>query len=236
MPQSAIDAGVVDYSLPLPALGDELSRLARHPYLARREPVPPTPRGSASLARIFGHLRAVCGVDFSEYKPATFKRRLARRMTVRSAQDIATYLRLLQEDPGEVRALHDDLLIQVTSFFRDRGSFEEVKATAFTDVLKHKPAGAPIRAWVVGCSTGEEVYSLAMSIVEALGDSPFAHPVHVFGSDLSDKAIDHARAGLYSEAALREVGEERRSRFFVKADRGWRVEQGAPRPVRVRAP
>jgi two-component system CheB/CheR fusion protein len=223
MPQNAIDAGVVDYSLPLPALGDELTRLARHPYLAWREPVPPTPRGAASLARIFGLVRAACGVDFSEYKPATFKRRLARRMAVRRAQDIAAYLKLLQEDPGEVRSLHDDLLIQVTSFFRDRESFEELKATALTDVLKRKAAGAPIRAWAVGCSTGEEVYSLAMSIVEFVGDARSVHPVLVFGSDLSDKAIEHARAGLYSEAAMREVGEERRNRFFVKSERGWRV-------------
>jgi two-component system CheB/CheR fusion protein len=222
MPRSAIDAGVVDYSLPLAALGDELTRLACHPYLARREPVPPTPRGAASLARIFGLVRGACGVDFSEYKPATFKRRLARRMAVRRAQDIGAYLKLLQEDPGEVLSLHDDLLIQVTSFFRDGQSFEELKATALPEVLKGKAAGAPIRAWVVGCSTGEEVYSLAMSIVEFLGE-PAVHQVHVFGSDVSDKAIEHARAGLYSEAAMREVGEERRSRFFVRSERGWRV-------------
>lgn len=225
MPRNAIDAGVVDYSLPLSTLGDELTRLARHPYLARREPVPPTPRGSASLARIFGLVRAGCGVDFSEYKPATFKRRLARRMAVRKAQDIATYLKLLQEDPGEVQALHDDLLIQVTSFFRDPESFEELKETALTEVLKRKAAGASIRAWVVGCSTGEEVYSLAMAIVELLGDASSVHPVQVFGSDLSDRAIGQARAGLYSEAAMREIGEERRSRFFVKSERGWRVDK-----------
>ncbi len=223
MPQSAIDAGVVDYSLPLPALGDELTRLARHPYLTRREPVPPTSRGAASLARIFGLVRATCGVDFSEYKPATFKRRLARRMAVCRAQDVAAYLKLLQDDPREVRFLHDDLLIQVTSFFRDGEGFEELKATALPEVLKGKAPGAPIRAWVAGCSTGEEAYSLAMSIVEFLADSPSAHPIHVFGSDVSDRAIEHARAGLYSEAALRDVGEERRSRFFVKSERGWRV-------------
>jgi len=225
MPQSALDAGVVDYSLPLPALGDELTRLARHPYLARREPVPPTPRGAASLARIFALVRAACGVDFSEYKPATFKRRLARRMAVRRAQHIAAYLKLLQEDPGEIRSLHDDLLIQVTSFFRDRECFEELEATALPEVLKAKAAGAPIRAWVVGCSTGEEVYSLAMSLVESLGTSPSVHPVQIFGSDVSDKALQHARAGVYSESAMREVGEERRSRFFVKSERGWRVDK-----------
>jgi two-component system CheB/CheR fusion protein len=223
MPQSAIDAGVVDYSLPLPALGEELTRLARHPYLARREHVPPTPRGIASLARILALVRAASGVDFSEYKPGIFKRRLARRMAVRKAQDIAAYLRLLQAEPGEVRALHDDLLIQVTAFFRDPETFDELAATALPEVLKHKPPGAPIRAWVVGCSTGEEVYSLAMAVVEVLGRLPSVHPVQVFGTDLSEKAIERARAGLYSESAMAGVGEERRRRFFAKSERGWRV-------------
>jgi two-component system CheB/CheR fusion protein len=221
MPQSAIDAGVVDYALPLPALGDELTRLARHPYLARREPVAPTPAGAAALARIFGLLRAASGVDFGEYKQETVKRRLARRMTVRRAQDIAAYLALLQAEPGEVQALHDDLLIQVTSFFRDPECFDEVKSVALAEVLKAKATDAPVRAWVVGCSTGEEVYSLAMSIVEVLGDAP--RTVQLFGSDLSEKAIERARAGLYSDAAMREVGAERRARFFVQSERGWRV-------------
>src|SRR5512147_574760 len=223
MPRNAIDAGVVDYSLPLPAIGAGLTRLARHPYLARREAVPPTPAGSASLARIFDLVRVACGVDFSEYKPATFKRRLARRMAVHKAQDVAAYLKLLDEDPREIRSLYDDLLIQVTSFFRDGESFEDLKATALPEVLENKAAGAPIRAWVVGCATGEEVYSLAMSIVEFLGEARSAHRVLVFGSDLGDRAIERARAGLYSEAAMGEVGEERRSRFFVKSERGWRV-------------
>src|SRR3990172_4356693 len=146
-------------------------------------------------------------------------------MAVRRAQHIAAYLKLLEEDPGEIRSLHDDLLIQVTSFFRDRECFEELEATALPEGLKAKAAGAPIRAWVVGCSTGEEVYSLAMSLVESLGTSPYVHPIQVFGSDVSEKAIEHARAGLYSEAAMREVGEERRSRFFVKSERGWRVDK-----------
>ncbi len=225
MPQNAITAGVVDYSLPLPALGEELSRLAQHPYLRRLEPVPPTPAGAASLAKIYGLVRGACGVDFGEYKPGTFKRRLARRMVVRGARGIAEYLSLLREDAGEVRALHDDLLIQVTSFFRDKDGFEELKETALPRVLKDKAVGAPIRAWVVGCSTGEEAYSLAMSIIEFLGEERAVHPILVFGSDLSSKAIEHARAGMYSDAAMQEVSDERRSRFFVRADLGWRVNQ-----------
>jgi two-component system CheB/CheR fusion protein len=156
MPQSAVDAGVVDFCLPLPALGAELARLARHPYLARSEPVSPTPAGAAFLAQVIAFVRATTGVDFGEHKPATFKRRLARRMAVRKVQDVASYLEVLRHDPAEVRSLYDDLLIKVTSFFRDEGSFDELKAIAFPEILRHKPPGATIRAWVVGCATGEE--------------------------------------------------------------------------------
>jgi two-component system, chemotaxis family, CheB/CheR fusion protein len=223
MPQSAIDAGVVDFCLPLPALGAELTRLARHPYLARGEPAPPTPAGAASLAQVVAFVRATTGVDFGEYKQATFKRRLARRMAVRKVHDVASYLEVLKHDPAEVRSLYDDLLIRVTSFFRDEGSFDELKAIAFPEILKQKAPGAPIRAWVVGCATGEEVYSLAISLIEHLGDGAPAHPVLIFGSDLSEAAIEAARAGLYPDAAVRGLGEERLRRFFVRTERGWRV-------------
>ncbi len=223
MPQSAVDAGVVDFCLTLPVLGAELARLAHHPYLARREPVPPTPAGAASLAQVVALVRATTGVDFGEHKPATFKRRLARRMAVRTVQDVASYLEVLRNDPAEVRFLYDDLLIRVTSFFRDEGSFDELKAIAFPEILRHKAPGAPIRAWVVGCATGEEVYSLAISLIEHLGDGPAAHPIMIFGSDLSEKAVEAARAGLYPDAAVRGLGEERLRRFFVRTERGWRV-------------
>jgi chemotaxis methyl-accepting protein methylase/PAS domain-containing protein len=178
---------------------------------------------AASLARIFAAVRAAFGVDFSEYAPAVMKRRLARRIEARKAQDVSSYLELLQEEPGEVRALHDALLVHATSFFHDSEDFAELQATALPEILKHKAAGAPVRAWVVGCATGEEAYSLAMCVVESLDGSPAAHQVQVFGSDVSEKAIRRARAGLYTKAAMRGVGEERRSRFFVECERGWRV-------------
>jgi len=225
MPQSAVNAGVVDFCLPLPALGTELARLAGHPYLARSGPPSPSPGSAALLGQVVGLVRAATGVDFGEHKPATFKRRLARRMTVRNAPDLASYLEVLRRDPAEVRSLYDDLLIKVTSFFRDEGSFEELRAVAFPEILRHKAAGAPVRAWVVGCATGEEVYSLAISLVEHLGDGDPAHPFLIFGSDLSEKAIELARAGLYPDAAVRGLGEERLRRFFVRSERGWRVQQ-----------
>ena len=225
MPQSAIDAGVVDFCLPLPALGAELFRLARHPYLVRSEPVPPTPAGAALLEQVLALVRASTGVDFAEHKVATLKRRLARRMAVRKAPDVASYVEMLRRDPAEVRSLYEDLLIKFTSFFREEESFDEMKAIAFPEILRHKPPDAPIRAWVVGCATGEEVYSLAISLIEHFGDVPSAHPILIFGSDLSEKAIEHARAGLYSDDAVRGLGEERLRRFFVRTERGWRVSQ-----------
>ena len=225
MPQSAVDAGVVDFCMPLPALGAELVRLASHPYLARSEPVPPTPSGDAALAGIVALMRRITGVNFAEHKQATFKRRLARRMAVRKAADVASYLALLTAEPQEVRLLYEDLLIKVTSFFRDEGSFDELKAVAFPEILKHKAPGAPVRAWVVGCATGEEVYSLAIALMEHLGEVPTAHPVLIFGSDLDERAIEHARAGLYPESAVQGLGEERLKRFFVRTEGGFRVSQ-----------
>lgn len=223
MPQSAIDAGVADFCLPLAALGAELGRLAHHPYLSRSEPVPPTPAGAASLAEVIALVRRSTGVDFGEHRQDTLRRRLARRMVVRKAKDLSSYLELLRQDPGEVRLLHDDLLIKVTSFFRDENGFDELKRVAFPGILKCKAPGTPIRAWVVGCATGEEVYSLAISLVEVLGEELSAHPILIFGSDLDGKAIERARAGVYPDAAVQGLGEERLKRFFVRTERGWRV-------------
>jgi two-component system CheB/CheR fusion protein len=223
MPQSAIDAGVVDFCLPLPALGAELARLAVHPYLAQGDRVPPTPSGAASLAEIVAIVRKATGVDFGEHQQGTFMRRLARRMALREAEGIASYLEVLRREPGEVQALYDDLLIKVTSFFRDERGFDELKAIAYPDILSHKEPGAPFRAWVMGCSTGEEVYSLAISLLENLGDGRDAHPILIFGSDLDGKSIERARSGIYPDAAVQRLGAERLRRFFVRTERGWKV-------------
>jgi two-component system CheB/CheR fusion protein len=225
MPQSAVDAGVVDFCLPVPELGVELLRLARHRYLVEGEPAPPTVGGAASLAQVVSLVRSATGVDFGEYRPATFKRRLARRMVVRQVKDAASYVEILRREPAEIRSMYDDLLIKVTSFFRDKESFDGLKTVAFPEILKRKAAGAPVRAWVVGCATGEEVYSLAIALVEHLGDARPGHPILIFGTDLDDKAIEKARGGLYPEAAVQGLGEERLKRFFVRTEGGWRITQ-----------
>jgi two-component system CheB/CheR fusion protein len=221
MPRSALDAGVVDLCLPLPALGAELARLARHPYLVRSTATTlnPTP----GLTQVLALVQAATGVDFGEHRPATVRRRLARRMAVRKVKNVTAYLQVLRREPAEAQALYDDLLVRVPSFFQDEESFDALGTVALPDILRHKPPGAPVRAWVLGCATGEEVYSLAISLLEHLDGCTSPHPVVIFGSDLREKALETARAGLYSEAAVYGLGEERLKRFFVRAERGWRV-------------
>jgi two-component system CheB/CheR fusion protein len=220
MPRSAINAGVVDYCLTLPELAAELVRLSCHPYLTGR-PTQPSIIGAVTLQQICDVLRTSVGVDFSEYKMATFERRVARRVALRRAADAEAYLTLLQRNPEEVRNLYEDILIHVTSFFRDPALFDSLQTLVFPAILKHKPEGAPFRAWVAGCSSGEEVYSLAMALLECIGQS--SRPIQIFGSDVSEKIIDKARTGIYPDNALLEMSDARRRRFFTKIDQGYRI-------------
>jgi len=220
MPRSAVNAGVVDYALAIPDLAGELVRLSRHPYVAAVDG-PPAAGDAEVRGQILMVVRNALGVDFGEYKVATVQRRLARRMALRRVQDEQAYLALLQGDPAEARALYADILIHVTSFFRDPALFAALESHILPAILKQKAEGTPLRIWVAGCSTGEEVYSIAMSVLDVLGSSP--RPVQIFGSDLSESIIAKARAGLYPDAALRDISEERRRRYFAKADRGYLI-------------
>jgi two-component system CheB/CheR fusion protein len=222
MPRSAIDAGVVDYSLQIHELAQELVRLSRHPYVSANQ-FPPPRRDEITLNKIFVLVRSAVGVDFSEYKAPTFDRRLARRMALRKVDVLADYLALLQEDPNEVHSLYEDILIHVTSFFRDAEVFEGLKAQVFPSLLSAKADGASLRFWVAGCSLGEEVYSLAIALLEFLGNAASTRPIQIFGSDVSEKAIERARSGVYPDAALRDVSDERRRRYFTKLDAGFRI-------------
>ena len=220
MPRSAIQAGVVDYCLPLPDLARELVRLSRHPYVTAPEPRPEGGDDRA-LAEILALVRSAAGVDFTEYKAPSFERRLARRMALRRVDGLPEYLSLLRSQPEEARLLYEDLLIHVTSFFRDPEVFESLKALVFPEVVKQKPPGVPLRLWVTGCSTGEEVYSLGMSLLEFLGGS--SRPIQIFGSDVSGKAVERARAGLYADSAMSGVSEVRRKRYFIKTEHGYQI-------------
>ncbi len=222
MPRSAIEAGAVDRVLPVAGLARELERLSRHPYLASSKAHQEL-CAEPNLHEIYTALRTAVGVDFSQYKRASFERRLARRMALLRVSSVSEYLRVLRDDPLELSHLHDDALLHQTSFFRDPEVFERLKARVIPELLAGKPSGEPIRVWVAGCSTGEELYSIAITLLEVLGEEANIHPIQIFGSDLSEKAIEQARFGVYGEQRMIGLSAERRSQFFTKYDSGLRI-------------
>jgi two-component system CheB/CheR fusion protein len=225
MPQNAIAAGVVDYVLEIDALGRELARLSRDPYV--RQHLPEALDLDEPLrAELFSRVHSAIGVDFSEFKPATVKRRLARRIALRGMVDLRSYLKLLEAEPQEVRALFEDMLIHVTSFFRDAEMFDSLRTHVFPEILKHKPEGAPLRVWVAGCSTGEEAYSIAMAWREFAAETGASQQLQIVGSDLSELAIGKARLGIYNESAMQGVSDKRRKLHFSPLGGNQRVQKG----------
>jgi len=227
MPRSAIAAGVVDFILSPENIANELARIGRHPYITRpkaAEEAKLLPEAGGDLmSKIFLLLRRATGVDFTYYKQTTIKRRITRRMVVNKLDKLEDYVRYLQDNPAEVEALYQDILITVTDFFRDREVFEALKREVFPEIIKDKAPDAPIRVWVPGCSTGEEPYSIAISLLEFLEEIPKKPPILVFATDINEKAIEKARAGIYPESITVDVSPERLQRFFVKVEGGYQV-------------
>jgi len=226
MPRSAIAAGAADSVLPPAEIAAELARIASHPNFA----VPPVAGSELTresegsfLRRVLFILRQARGVNFAEYKSTTLWRRIHRRMVINRSETPNDYLRLLQASPAEAEALYQDFLITVTRFFRDPGAFEALRQLAFPEIMKKKLSEAPVRLWVPGCSTGEEAYSLAISVLEFLETSGRSHPVQIFATDINDRALETARAGVYAEGLARDVSAERLRRYFTRTDGGWQV-------------
>jgi two-component system, chemotaxis family, CheB/CheR fusion protein len=225
MPASAIAAGCVDFVLPPEEMAEELARIRRHPYVAGG-PIEPTADEGAEtyLSQVFRLLRRTNKVDFSDYKPPTIGRRIQRRMVLHKIDKLADYVALLHRDRNEVNALYQDLLINVTSFFRNPDAFETLKQLVYPAFLRARgPSSAPIRIWVPGCSTGEEAYSHAISLVEFLGEERAEVPIQVFGTDLSETSIQRARAANFKESIEADVGPIRLRRFFHKNDGGYQI-------------
>ena len=221
MPRNAIGAGVVDFVLPPKRIAEELATIANHPIAA------PTLEqlldDFPTIDKILETLRKRTGVDFRLYKQPTVHRRLARRMAVRKVDTLELYFQLLLSEPAEIDALFDDLLIKVTGFFRDAPVFEALKETAFPVLAKDWAEGDPLRVWVPGCSTGEEVYSLAIALQEYLETVGLALPVQIFGSDASERVIEKARAGVYDDSIATAVSADRLRRHFTRAEGGYQI-------------
>ncbi|MGZ8445959.1 MAG: CheR family methyltransferase, partial [Candidatus Binatia bacterium] len=226
MPQSAAGGGCADFVLPPNEIAKRLTDIGAHPYLIARAELEHADDIGAPYRRTLARIRAVTGVDFSLYRDTTIKRRIMRRMALHSHGLLPAYVERLESDAKEVEALYNDLLINVTSFFRDPELFDALKRSVFPAISQNKPPLTPLRVWVPGCSTGQEAYSLAMSLVEFFDDKPTRPPIQIFATDLSDPpSLGRARAGIYPETVAAEVTPERLCRFFRKEDQGYRVEK-----------
>jgi two-component system, chemotaxis family, CheB/CheR fusion protein len=225
MPASAIASGSVDLVLPPDGIARELKRIAGHPHIAG-EPVLEAvgQTREAQMAQVYGLLLRATRVDFADYKPPTIGRRISRRMALHKIEKLTDYIKLLQHDRNELLSLYQDLLINVTSFFRDAEAFETLKRVVYPELLKrHGNGSPPIRIWVPGCSTGEEAYSHAISLMEFLGDERTETPVQIFGTDLSENAIIRARQGLYKETIAADVSPIRLRRYFHRVESGYQI-------------
>jgi two-component system, chemotaxis family, CheB/CheR fusion protein len=222
MPHSAILHATVDFILPPEGIAQELRRIVQHPYLtacAGDAPVPPLPPPAPEdMGPILQLLRRATGVEFTHYKPSTISRRILRRMALRQLDSFGAYTADLRAHPEELDALYHDLLIKVTGFFRDPHAFDALTRDVLPRLLEARSQDTPIRIWVPGCATGEEAYSLAISVLECLGERAAHYPVRIFATDLDEGALAKARSGLYIENIELDVSPERLRRFFVKVD------------------
>jgi two-component system CheB/CheR fusion protein len=221
MPMNAITAGSVDFVLSPKRLAAELARIGRHPYLAE---APEVPQGS-ELDKICLILRSSVGIDFLLYKQATIRRRIARRMALQKIASLKKYAQILKQNPEEAKALADDIFIHVTGFFRDPECFQALRKRALAKLCLKRSASDTLRIWVAGCSTGEEVYSIAMSLLEELGERASRARIQIFGTDIQERSVDYARAGIYPDATVSGISPARLKRFFVQVDNGYQIQK-----------
>ncbi|MHC5082458.1 MAG: chemotaxis protein CheB [Planctomycetota bacterium] len=226
MPKNAIDTGLVDYVLPVEKMASELLKYVKHPYIGSPKKISPSKeKFENNLQKIFVLIRSNTGHDFSHYKQNTIHRRIERRMAVHQLDKISEYVRYLQEDPTEIKALFKDLLITVTNFFRDTKAFKALNEKVVRVLLETRPRDTNIRVWVSGCATGEEAYSVAILFEEAMQMLKKHFNIQIFATDIDNDAIEYARQGVFSESIAADVSAERLKRFFVKEGTAYRVKK-----------
>lgn len=225
MPRSAIDSGLADIVAPVDDLPERIITYLKRTPLAHTAEMALEVKTQSALEKAIILLRTHTGHDFSLYKKNTFYRRIERRMGIHQINRIADYVRYLQKNSQELDLLFKELLIGVTSFFRDPAAWDELRKKILPALLAERPAGHVFRAWVPGCSTGEEAYSLAMVFKEALEKLKPRRKLtlQVFATDLDKDAIAKARQGLYPANICADVSPAQMNRFFKKEEQGCRV-------------
>lgn len=227
MPQNAIAAGCVDWIGTPEEIAGELSKLSQRlpSQLISMSETSEGDEGTQErvFRRILRLLHQRKNVDFTAYKPTTLKRRMLRRIALRQLNSTAAYLTYLQDHPEEVEALYQDMLIGVTGFFRDQPSYQRIINDVLPHLISASADSAPLRVWVPGCSTGEEVYSLAICVMEFFSERSITRSVQFFGTDINSTAIVHARAGIYSEREIRNLSAAYRERYFQPVNGSYQV-------------
>ena len=222
MPKAAIETGCVDQLSTPDKIGHELASIAQFPRLVVQKSADAAQRDTVD--EIFRLVRQRTDIDFSQYKPNTLKRRLERRLAANRIETIEGYLKYVTKTPQELDLLCKDILISVTSFFRDAKAFKDL-AKALPDILKHKKPGDSIRVWIPGCATGEEAYSIAMLLSDHLGKSIEEYNVQVFATDVDLEAMAHARKGLYSEETVKNLDRDSVTKFFDQMAQSYQVKK-----------
>ncbi len=248
MPRSAVAAGCVDLVLAPADIAKELARIAKHPLVVAGSPAAPagpevdpvkveaeaeagTGRDAASEAKsgyrkILSLLSRHSGVDFSLYKSATIQRRITRRLVLNNQNSLDDYAIFLRSNPKELDSLYADVLICVTNFFRNPETFDFLERQILPKLLQQKDGrngDDPLRVWVLGCSTGQEAYSIAMAFVEAMEKAPHISKIQIFATDLNEDLLGKARQGLYAKSLVQDISPQRLQRFFTEEQGGYRI-------------
>ncbi|HET9824418.1 MAG TPA: CheR family methyltransferase, partial [Chitinophagaceae bacterium] len=224
MPESAIDSGFIDFILPPPAIAKHLETLPKIVYsLASIDKTPQQNINESQLRKIYFLLHDKRNVDFSHYKSSTINRRIIRRMMLNKVSRVEQYIKLLQQNPAEVELLYKDLLINVTSFFRDGDTFSLLTKKIFPALVKGRKPNDPIRIWIPACSSGEEAYSIAMCLFEFLKEKAVTTSIKIFATDLNEASIEKARQGIYTKSSMENVSARHLKKFFSKTNSGYEI-------------
>ncbi|PXW68076.1 two-component system CheB/CheR fusion protein, partial [Loktanella sp. PT4BL] len=224
MPRSAIATGAVDHVVPIAKMPEIIIRYLRHPFIQSGHPKKVLGENAkGSLEQIIAVLKSHSPINFNLYKDGTLLRRIERRMALRHMEDSSDYLALLKDSNEEAQNLCADLLISVTSFFRDKDAYDHLEQTMLEGMVRTHDANRPIRIWVPGCATGEEAYSMAMLMIEKISTLRKDVKLQIFASDVDERALQIARAGVYPDSIAESVSTSRLKRFFIKEDHSYRV-------------
>jgi two-component system CheB/CheR fusion protein len=222
MPHNAVDSGFIDNVLSPQGIAAELEKMSRL-RVFERTPETIIDTKQKELQFIFSLLNNKFNIDFSAYKANTIVRRIVRRMNLHKINNAADYITLLKTNPDEPELLYQDLLINVTSFFREPELFNSFTTTIFPELLKNRHSTDTLRIWIPACSSGEEACSVAITLFEFLGTKALTTPLHIFATDLSESAIKKARAGIYPSHITQQVSPKMLAKYFIKTDGSYQV-------------